>query len=927
MMLRLRRFFDVRSGEGLPALLAFLYIATVVASFLLAKAVRSGLFLGTYSAYSLVYVYAVVPVALTAFVPVHARIAARFSQLAVAIGTLAFFSGNVLLFWAAFRFFPFEGLTAVFFVWVNCFGVVAPVQAWSFTHSLFDARQARRLFGLIGAGASLGSVVAGLMAMFLVRPLGGTVNLLLLLAGLILLPAGVVWVASRVVRRPLADVRRARTPHPFSSSLRQIAASPYLRLIAALVFLVAVVTQWTSFQLNLVADVRYHADPDALTGFFGTFSVGIGVATFLLQLLATGPALRRFGVAVTILVLPLALAAGSLLIVVVPLFWSALITCGLDQGFRFSIDKATYELLYLPLPQAFRAPLKNTIDIVFSRVADGVGAVLLGLATDGFGMLPGIGFGLRGTAALNVALIGLWVLVAWRLRTEYVRTIRDSIHRYRIDSEPARVLDRSALEALQAKLHSGDPAEVRAALDLVEERRLSSWLGAVRDLLDHEDAGVRRRALAILRASGDRTIQARAAEMLYDADLGVRTEALLAVTRDGRVDPLRQIEELGQFEDFSIRAAMAAFFASPGPSQNEEAARAIIEGMTRAEGRAGTRDRAEAARLLAVLPDGFSDVARRLLADPDVDVIRAALRSVRPDDELVPDLVGLLTSAEARDDAASALARFGERIVPEIERRLQDETVPIEIRRELPLVLVRIGTPAAEQVLMSGLLQADAALRYRIVRSLNRLRETNPHLWIDPRTLEVLLAAEIAGHFRSYQALGPLRAALQPDSAALAALGHAMDRELERIFRLIALAHPVPGLHDAYVGVRSPNPIVRANALEFLENVLAADVRHVLLPLLDSQVSVDERIALANRIVGAPLETAEQAVATLLASEDAWLRSCAVYAVGALQLNDLEPEVRRLESTPDPMLRDGVQATLARLAPEAEETKPAFGSY
>ncbi len=547
--------------------------------------------------------------------------------------------------------------------------------------------------------------------------------------------------------------------------------------------------------------------------------------------------MRRFGVALTILALPLALVAGSVLIAILPVFWSVLITCGLDQGIRFSIDKATYELLYLPLPHAFRVPLKNTIDIVFSRVADGVGAVLLGIVTIGFGVLPGVGLGLRGTAVINVGLICLWGLVAWRLRTEYVRTIRDSIHRYRLDTEPARVLDRSALEALQAKLHSSDPAEVRAALDLVEERRLSSWHGAVRTLLAHEDAGVRRRALAILRASGDRTIHLLATDMLRDPDLGVRTEALLVVTGDGTVDPLRQIEELGQFEDFSIRAGMAAFFASPGPAQNEDAARALIEAMIHAEGQAGTRDRSEAARLLAVLPGGFSDVARTLLADPDPDVVRAALQSVRPDDELIPDLVGLLTTADARDEAASALARFGERILPEIERRLQDETVPIEIRRELPVVVVRIGTPAAEHVLMAGLLQADAALRYRVVRSLNRLRENNPHLWIDPRTLEVLLAAEIAGHLRSYQALGPLRAQLQPDSAALAALNHAIDRELERIFRLMALAHPVPGLHDAYVGVRSPNPIVRANALEFLENVLAPDVRHLLLPLLDNQVT------------------------------------------------------------------------------------------
>ena len=122
----------------------------------------------------------------------------------------------------------------------------------------------------------------------------------------------------------------------------------------------------------------------------------------------------------------------------------------------------------------------------------------------------------------------------------------------------------------------------------------------------------------------------------------------------------------------------------------------------------------------------------------------------------------------------------------------------------------------------------------------------------------------------------------------LEALQHSMEQELERIFRLMALLLPQAGLHDAYVGVRSSNPIVRANALEFLDNVLKPELRQVLVPLLDSQVDgrgADRAGEPAGRRAA---RDAEQAVATLLASEDPWLRSCAIYAVGALQLRRLE---------------------------------------
>src|SRR5512144_3202918 len=103
MVLRLRRFFDVRPGEGLRVLFSFLYVAVVAAAFVLAKPLRNGLFLNRYGAYALVYVFAAVPVVLSIFVPVYARVTARFGSRAVAVATLVFFSLNVVWFWYAFR--------------------------------------------------------------------------------------------------------------------------------------------------------------------------------------------------------------------------------------------------------------------------------------------------------------------------------------------------------------------------------------------------------------------------------------------------------------------------------------------------------------------------------------------------------------------------------------------------------------------------------------------------------------------------------------------------------------------------------------------------------------------------------------------------------------------------------------------------------
>ena len=47
-------------------------------------------------------------------------------------------------------------------------------------------------------------------------------------------------------------------------------------------------------------------------------------------------------------------------------------TNGADQGLRFSIDKAAYELLYLAIPPAQRASVKSALDII-GNVIPGIG--------------------------------------------------------------------------------------------------------------------------------------------------------------------------------------------------------------------------------------------------------------------------------------------------------------------------------------------------------------------------------------------------------------------------------------------------------------------------------------------------------------------------------------------------------------------------
>jgi AAA family ATP:ADP antiporter len=933
MVQRVRRFLDVRPGEGWPVAYTFLFIALAVASFTLAKPIRNGLFLKEFGAYKLAYAYVAVPLVLAAFVPVYQGVARRVGQRLVYTASLLFFCSNVLLFWWGFRFHRAPWMAAGFYVWVNCYGVIAPVQAWTFANAVFDTRQARRLFGVVGSGASFGAIIGGLLAQTLVGRLG-TIDLLLVLAGLVGAAAMLVNLGWRVRQKQPARPGAPRRAHvPLGSTLQLIRDTPYLRLIATLVFVVAIVTQWTQFQLNLVADEYFAGDADRLTRAFGTFNFVMGVVAFAVQIVATGPLLRNFGIALTILLLPLSLGVGSVLTFIWPVLWAVLLTNTFDQGLRYSIDRATFELLYLPLSPDVKNQVKNIIDLVINRCADAVGGILLLLGTHGIGIgllqVPGLGFGLRGLAAASFLGTLVWSAVAWAMRKGYVDAVRDSIQQHRVDpaSAPATMLDRSATDVLATKLTGGNPDEILYALGLFEMQHAGHLHPAVRGLLTHPSPSVRRRALAMLDEAGDAGAVPLVEPLLRDPDFDTRTEALLFLAHHAGVDPLQQIRKVGDFEEYSIQAGMVAFLCRPGPLQNVEAAGFLLDNLIEDYAGATRESRLEASRLLAKLPATFEPQVARLLSDADPEVRRAAIRAAGEADSLafLPRLIGLLGEQDYSSEAADALEALGPRVVSLLRDALMDESVAIEARREVPPVLARLGTVEAQEALYANLLVSDVNLRFRVIAALNRLRKLHRRAEVDRQAIEMVLAAEIMGHYRSYQILGTIGEALAGNDPVVAGLQHSMEQERERIFRLTGLLRAAEDVESAYEGLSSSNPNVRANALELLDHVLSPDLRRLLVPLVDPQVSIGERIQRANKIVGAPVESREEAVAALIASDDPWLRSCGVYAVGALRLTSFSAQIDRFSNSDDALLRETVRAAKVRLEmppPPASDEEP-----
>jgi AAA family ATP:ADP antiporter len=692
-----------------------------------------------------------------------------------------------------------------------------------------------------------------------------------------------------------------------ASSLRLIGQSRYLQAIAAVICLSSLVTAIIAWQFKAVARASI-PDLDALTAFFGQFNFWTGLAALALQLLLTSRLLRSLGLGFALFVVPVALTTGSITMLALGSLGAVVLLRGSDQVLRYSIDRPTVELLYLPVPADRTFQVKSFIDTVVWRLGDG----LAGLMVLVFGVL--LQWSVIQITWVNLLLLGGWLCAAWVARRLYVTNLRDSIYNYRIDAERAStaLLERTASDMLARRLETNDPKQILYALSLFSASHRDALHPAVRGLLANGSAEVRRAAVQLLDDAGDRTVQSEIERLLYDPDLGVRTAALLYVAHHARIDPLERIEQIGSVADFSIRSAMVSFLSQPGPTQNLEAAHVLFSGMVQDP---DARTRSEAARLAALLPADFVGELEQLVRSPDAEVAAPALQAAGRlrASRLIPAILPRLAESQLADEAIDALAAFGDPIVGTLRGALSDNGTAIEVRRHIPAVLLRIGSAAAEQLLGETLLDGDTVLRFHALAALNKLRAPGSSRPLDTRLVETVLAAEIMGHLRSYQMLGTLDYAIDSSEPLAQALRESMTQEVERIFRLIKLLHPAYDLHSAFVGLQSENRAVHDNALEFLDNVLAPHLRALIVPLLDGEVTTAQRVALADRVLGTRVESREAAVTMLASSPDPWLQSCAAYAIGALRLTGLSGELDRFARSDDPLLRETALQAQTRL--------------
>ena len=905
-----RSFADIRPGEGRCAALMFTYYLLVLFACYILKPIARAMFLDRFDADKLPWLYILMALLGGTGAAWISRAAAR-ARLTEVIGKAqVFLLINIVLLWWLLQY-PSRVVLYVFSIWVGTFAVVTVGQFWLLANNLFDSRQARRLFSLIGLAAVLGGFFGGTFTSLVVRAIGAR-HLVLVCGALV----GATWVLVRFLRRyeqtakPTAETE---TKYRSQDTIKLIWGSGHLRAISFLVGLMFVVDTLVDYQFSVMAKETYTGAD--LVAFLARFQgIYLNLLSFTLQLFLTGPVLRRLGIGGALVFAPLSVAAGVAGFLAFPSMLTAGFTRAIEAATRYTFTRTGMELLYSPIPQELKNRTKIFLEVFVDRVSRATAGGLLLLCT------VVLAFSLRGIGVLILVFSGLWVAVVTFVLRSYVRTLKQSIEKRQVhfDSMTVNVSDAATLGVLMRALDSSNERQVAYALRLLEQVPPVSLAEHLPPLLRHSCPEVRAATFRLLAAQGDRAAIEEALEAITEGDGEVRVQAVHYICQCDPI-PAAKLEHFLNHTDLNVRlaavtAAEEHSYPRPLPAISPE----WIQDLMSRPAAEAEKARALAARALALADSRLvpiSEHLRCLLTDTNPVIVNATLKAAGKIQgrEVIPLLARSLAKRSTRGEARDALTSYGPRIVGTLGDYLGDPNEPETVRENIPRVLGQIATPEAADILVRHLPNSTLRMRFQILKALNRIRRDHPEVPIPGDVIDKELLQEAKRYYQLLWSLESDKADEGPGRMLLVrTLEERLDQTLERIFRLLGLRYPPEEIYDAYRAVRSPDSQRRTAALEFLDNTLGQPLKRMILPILEES-SWDRLEPFAEEYFGLEPLSYEECLRQLLHSDDRWLKMVALYRAAELQVRSLEAEIRVAETDLDPLVAETASQALSRM--------------
>ena len=786
------------------------------------------------------------------------------------------------------------------YVWVAIFGLLTASQFWILANLVYNVREAKRVFGFIGAGAIAGGIFGGYLTSLLTNIIR-TENLLfvaaLLLAGCLPITR-FIW-KNEVIRLNPFQLSLRSDPKE-ESPLKLIKQSKLLTLIAIVIGISVLIAKLVDYQYSDYAS-RLIGDPEELTSFFGFWFSTLSVISLLIQLFLTQRIVGTFGVGKSLLWLPSGILIGSFLLLLMPQLWVIVLIKVVDGSLKQSVNKAATELLSIPIPIDIKKKTKTFTDVVVDSIATGLAGFIL------IFFINGLDIPSKYISLIIIALILIWLYFIYHLRKEYIVSFKKLLETSHIKKEKSNKKEievTSIVDTVIRVFYNGSEGQVLHMLQKALEVKDERFFFAIKKLLGHESPKIRSLAIENLYFLKSENLCYHIETMVHDRDQQVTTTAFRYLLKNYDKDTVELFNKYLNSEDATIANAALIGLSLELRNNRSLQKRFSLENRLNRALQQWDEQRSEEwkmNKMQAILEAVGNAKVEKLyhilieqLASKDMKLLNTAILSASKtlDEQFINLIISHLSGKETRKVAIEALFNYGEPIIDILANKVKEESIALEDAVHVVSVIEKFASQKAINILIKLTEDTEHSVKIEAIEALKRLKWKHSHLHIKDRfvvdkildechlyqnTLSVIHSQIVIQYKKKDQSLET-----QEENRARNGLIHLLeqrlDRQLQRIFRFLGIKYPPNDVDPILDTILNGKEEQRIHAIEFLDNILDNQLKKELIPVAESMLVAtisEEKIKKLNLKVYSETECYN----TLLNRKDVKLKLAVLYLI------------------------------------------------
>jgi AAA family ATP:ADP antiporter len=416
-------FSNVNAGEGGTVVLLFLNAFIMMGLYYILKPVREGLILSGFGAVIKSYSSAAQAILFIVVVPAYGAFAARVNRVWLLSGMTLFFISNLVLFILALG--AGMNIGVVYFIWLGIFNFMVVSQFWAFANDVYTEEQGKRLFPVVGIGASAGALLGTVLTASVFERMSNAALMTLASALLVVFILLIVWVNKRETASGGAEAQKAEQVLSREGGFGLVLKNRYLLLIAMHVLILNLVNTVGEFILGSLfaqhaidqigaGEAFREARSVYIRTMYGAFFAWVNLIGLLIQALLVSRFLKYLGVRGSLFIGPIVSLVTYGVSAAQPVLNVVRVMKAGENANDYSTNNTVRQALFLPTSREVKYKAKAAIDTFFARTGDALQAVVVFVGTH-------LAFVLPAFAVVNLVIVGVWFAVVAGIARDHKR--------------------------------------------------------------------------------------------------------------------------------------------------------------------------------------------------------------------------------------------------------------------------------------------------------------------------------------------------------------------------------------------------------------------------------------------------------------------------------------------------------------------------